>query len=91
MHKDIVLHVLTQYLILVTLLCCTLLFISFDVLIMTQGVEGCTGESCIFLIKDPKSIFREGAIAFFFPDAFNSVTTNLCLGKILYLGEPLSS
>ena len=33
-----------------------LLFISFDVLIMTQGVEGSTGQSCIFLTKGPKTI-----------------------------------
>ena len=77
MHNDIVSYVLTQDLILVTLLSCTPLFISFDVLIMTQGVEGCTGQSCIFFIKGPKSIFGEEAITFLFCDALNSVKTKL--------------
>ena len=56
----------TQDLMLVTLLSCTLVFISFDMLIIIWGMESCTGQSCIFFIKSPKSIFRKEAIAFFF-------------------------
>ena len=76
-------HVLTD-LILVTLLSCALLFISFDVLIMTQGVEGCTGESCILFFKGPKSKFREESIVFF------SNMLNCVKVKHLYLGIPPS-
>ena len=78
MHNDIVSHVLKlKILILVTLLSCTVLFISFDVLIMTQEMKG-IGQSCIFLTKGPKSVFREEAIAFFFLNALNSFNAKLC-------------